>query len=269
MIMKSILPVAVVATFMCACSPKDAKVASAADAFTIDSAEFIDSVVEGGNASRVTLNVTYPTASGAATDSINRWISDRMDAPAALRTPDMRQLVHTLGLAYMDTVRAALAEEKAMGMVPPAPQEYNFQIGPDYITDKFVTYSSSDYRYLGGAHGGTAFKAAVFALPSGTILGYDMFKPDSLDAVRTLVIDALKSQFFKVTTDAEMAEDLLVAPENVTLPTQAPYFMPDGVCFVYQQYEIAPYSEGMPNCTLSYRALQPYFSPKAESLLSK
>lgn len=266
--MKILLPAALVAASLCAYSCKESKqVTPVSAAFSTDSTEFVDSVVESGYTSPVALHVTYPTAGSPAADSINAWIANALGTPYLLRNSDTKAMVHSVGLAYVDTVRSALAAEKDAGMTPPAPQAYIFQVGPDYVTDKFATYTSVAYVDLGGAHGGTSFRAAVFEFPGGKTLGYDIFKTDSMAAVRTLVLDALKSQYFKVSTTEELAEHLLVAPENVTLPEQAPYFMKNGVGFVYQQYEIAPYSEGMPSCTISYDALRPYFSDKAAELL--
>ena len=39
---------------------------------------------------------------------------------------------------------------------------------------------------------------------------------------------------------------------NIPLPKNPPYFTQDGLTFVYQQYEIAPYAAGMPTFSIPY-----------------
>ncbi|MDE6438615.1 MAG: RsiV family protein, partial [Muribaculaceae bacterium] len=46
-----------------------------------------------------------------------------------------------------------------------------------------------------------------------------------------------------------------------------PYFMKDGVVFLYQQYEIACYAAGMPACVIPYSALLPFMTPAARELV--
>lgn len=42
--------------------------------------------------------------------------------------------------------------------------------------------------------------------------------------------------------------------EQIPFPKYEPYYTEDGVCFIYQQYEIACYAAGRPTFTLPVKA---------------
>lgn len=75
------------------------------------------------------------------------------------------------------------------------------------------------------------------------------------------------SQYFEVKTESQFKDALLINPDTLPLPASAPYFMPKGVNFDYQQYEIAPYAAGMPSCVLPYSVVKPMLTPEAAKLL--
>ena len=47
----------------------------------------------------------------------------------------------------------------------------------------------------------------------------------------------------------------------------APVCRPNGVEFIYQQYEIAPYAAGIPTCTLPYDSLENLFTVTMKPLI--
>ena len=68
----------------------------------------------------------------------------------------------------------------------------------------------------------------------------------------------------------ENLKDLLIDVEDVNkipLPSSAPYFTKDGLCFIYQQYEIAPYASGMINFTIPYDKIRQLLTEDAQDLL--
>lgn len=267
--MKTIIPVSLFALALCACN-------NAPDTeFKTDNAEYADSLVVDSMKSSVTLDVDYATSKMEATAVINNWITKQIGTPDEIKTKNMSRLVKEVGNAYMDSVKKDItAEQKEYEnadnefALPPAPQEYHFVVKPAYTTDKFVSYTATTNAYFGGAHGASMLTTAVFTLPEGNKLTYkDMFNESNLGDVRSLVIDSIKTQYFHIDTDSAFAEVVIDSPENLNLPQQVPYFLKDGVAFVYNEYEIAPYSAGMPRCVVSYDQLKPYFTESTLELL--
>jgi hypothetical protein len=65
-------------------------------------------------------------------------------------------------------------------------------------------------------------------------------------------------------------ESLLTMENNdyFPLPQAAPYFTADGVVFIYQQYEIACYAAGLPNCVISYDLIEPFLTQAGRWLVN-
>ena len=74
-------------------------------------------------------------------------------------------------------------------------------------------------------------------------------------------------QYFEVKTEKEFNDMLLVNNGTLSFPVNPPYFEEKGVCFLYQQYEIAPYAAGMPQCLIPFETLRPYFTEATLDLL--
>ena len=84
-----------------------------------------------------------------------------------------------------------------------------------------------------------------------------------------LIREGLMRQYFDVQTAQEFKDALLIDPDTLPLPVTPPYFMPDGLHVVYQQYEIACYAAGLPGCVLPYDSVAPLLTPAAKALLNK
>lgn len=74
-------------------------------------------------------------------------------------------------------------------------------------------------------------------------------------------------QYFEVRTESELRDILLLNNEPFPFPQNPPYFEENGVCFLYQQYEIAPYAAGMPACVIPFETLRPYFTDDVLQML--
>jgi hypothetical protein len=140
------------------------------------------------------------------------------------------------------------------------------EIKKDYTTDKLVTFTKTVYVYLGGAHGNTFVGGNTFRNSDGRKFGWDMFRTD-FDYIE-LFKKALMQQYFKVKTEKEL-DDLLMLPTPGYLPKPVsdPYLTKEGVVFVYQQYEIAPYAAGLPKFTLPYSEVKKYMTHTVLELL--
>lgn len=128
--------------------------------------------------------------------------------------------------------------------------------------DRYVTYISDNYLYTGGFHG-TFYKSGVsFNKKTGERFGLPMF--EDLDALADKIRNALKQQYFDPQleeTETFFIEGLLYnAAESFPLPTTDPWIKNDSVFFIYQSYEIAPYSFGLPECGLPYVSLKDHLT---------
>ena len=54
---------------------------------------------------------------------------------------------------------------------------------------------------------------------------------------------------------------------NIPLPSAPPTFTRQGLSFVYQQYEIAPYAAGMINFNIPYKKILPFLTDDAAQLI--
>lgn len=107
------------------------------------------------------------------------------------------------------------------------------------------------YSYTGGAHGSTARTGLCFSLTDGSrVLENDLFKPgykETLDKLlRARLESKAKSEGF---ADSIFNRDI-EANGNF-------YISPEGVNYIYGQYEIGPYSLGIIELDLSWDELEP------------
>lgn len=247
-----------------------------------DSISWNDSIATpAGNKAYCRISVAYPVDGNARLlDSIRHWIAGQLstnsfishDTVKPFTVPgadlaDGEKYIKNVGTHVLDKAKPELLGLDSLRIEPGMAYEYDWNISDIYQTDKFVTYASSTYCYLGGAHGGSSFTPQVFSLTDGREFGWDMFRTDSIPALKNIIRQALMTQHFEVKTEAELRDCLLINPDTLPLPVTPPYFTADGVHFVYQQYEIAPYAAGMPGCVLPYGKMRPMLTEAAAALL--
>ncbi len=156
-------------------------------------------------------------------------------------------------------------------------------------TERYVTYLSLSEGFLGGAHGYATSSGTTFSKISGKQIGYnteynsekeafEMSQQTLFSNPKSAQLAALLKQgvfsYFKqfeddLTTD-EQLKDMLLNVEDINhipLPSASPYFTKDGLLFIYQQYEIAPYAAGMINFDIPYDKIRPFLTPEAQALI--
>ncbi len=155
------------------------------------------------------------------------------------------------------------------------PYAYEMNIKKTYETGRFVTFTATSYYYTGGAHGMSLDRGTTFRKTDGRRFDLDMLCNTGSDEFRKMIKEGLKSYFSDngetATTDEELKEMLLTesSTDYLPLPQFAPYLTEEGVTFVYQQYEIAPYAAGMPTFTIPYDKMKPYLTVTARNLIEK
>lgn len=136
--------------------------------------------------------------------------------------------------------------------------------------DSYWVYLSEDYEYLGGAHGGVSGAGYLtYSKADGSrVTGFiDDSQLDQMqDVLRQGIIDYFAECGQEISED-EVAEYLFIEDGIIPLPALDPYPSEDGLCFVYQQYEIAPYAVGMPAFTVPFSEIKPYLTDSAKKAL--
>ena len=165
-----------------------------------------------------------------------------------------------------------LSEEQKKDILADTPRwEYDFNLEKQYETDRFVVFNSTDYVYLGGAHGGVIGQGSpTFDKKDGHRVE-QFIKGDALVPMQSLLVAGLVDYLSddEGSVSAENLRDyLFLDDETIPFPVWTPHPTEEGLCFVYQQYEIAAYAMGMPSFIIPYDALKPYLTPEAADLLN-
>jgi len=126
-------------------------------------------------------------------------------------------------------------------------------------TKKTFSYQIDRYMYMGGAHGLHTTHYYVYCLATGKQLTEDLlFCSGYKDKLQQLLISTLMEQL-------ELAdEDELIGMNfqlQDILPNNNFYLTDQGLNYVYNVYEIAPYVMGQTEISLSWEKLQPLLHP--------
>ena len=140
-------------------------------------------------------------------------------------------------------------------------------------TTSYCVFSSQNYTYMGGAHGGVSGAGFLTFLKSDGSLFSNFLNDDCIDALQPLIREGL-AEYLSFEDEKVLPEDLadylfIGEGETIPLPVYEPYPCSDGLTFLYQQYEIAPYAMGMPSFTIPYDRIEPFMTDAAKKLFLK
>lgn len=138
-------------------------------------------------------------------------------------------------------------------------------------TTDYCVFLSQNYFYLGGAHGGISGAGYLTFLKSDGSLFMDFLTGDCCEGMQPLLRKGIADYLLECGEQVEpedIGEYLLIFGEDsiIPLPQYQPCPGPEGLTFMYQQYEITPYAMGMPEFTISYSDLEPFMTEQARSL---
>lgn len=247
----------------------------AAPAYVVEKVSFKDSVVIGNSKAVAECSLGYLKSDdkdNPLVDSVDKWIRSMLkdsDSSVAMGEPLAKYVVKDVLGDNESDLREwndTFGRDSVDGY-PPMSYEFSYEVMPLVTAPRYVTMLYNSYIFTGGAHGGAASVGQTFAASDGNMLGMDMFRPGTTDKVLELVKKGLMEQYFEVKTEKEFNDMLLVNNGTLPFPANPPYFEEKGVCFLYQQYEIAPYAAGMPQCLIPFETLRPYFTEATLDLL--
>lgn len=211
-------------------------------------------------------------------------------SPCAYNRDDIQSLVDYYGRAtYQDLLKMALddykermaylaedsdlTDEEREQFMNDFPQwEFYLDINRITETDAFVVYNSDSYRYYGGAHGGVVGTGPItFDKSTGSKI--ERFILDnSTFSMQPLLRKGLLQYFCEngdTITDQQLPDRLFIDGNVIPLPGRTPYpnATADSLIFIYSQYEIACYADGMPSFSLPIKDLLPYLTPEAKAII--
>lgn len=284
--MKKLLSVAAIALVaLCSCGHTESKaqtLKSAQPAFKTEKAKYeraINMSVDTEDVTEVKIVVDYPAAGPEiAVANIRNWMVDQLldSSPFEKSASDYftprsgKDMVDRIGNMLADSAIAECQEfDLELSKSFPG-YEFNWTETLEYSTPKYVSYLGTFFNYTGGAHGMTLYSPATFSLRNGVMLTWDnMFRPGYEAKLAGLIKGRLMRDYFHVSTLEEFDACIFESGIELPLPATVPYFTKNGVKFIYQQYEIAPFSAGAPSCTIPYKDIEPLLSVWAAGLISR
>ncbi len=239
-------------------------------ALTLEEREWYDTITYKESGATLHYEVDWPTEGEEhLVHNLREWINSFFGAQA---TPEEL----ATGSFIPASIHKLMTDDSLMMAKMYEPEwatiyEHNLCIHQLTDTLNFVTFTSMSYDYTGGAHGSTGYQGATFRRTDGRCFSKpaDFFTPDSFEKILEMAYNALDEQYFYEMEDSLRLDDVMfetIYGKRLSMPGVA-YFTPDGVMMQYQQYEIAPYAYGAPECVLPYKEVLPYLTTAARSLL--
>lgn len=141
-------------------------------------------------------------------------------------------------------------------------------------TPTYITYYMNTYTEMGGPHGSyTWYAVNISKLTNKPI-------EKAIDASKTKALQGILrkgvEQYYKEAGEEDFKLSDLYSyldptgeksTKQIPLPASTPYLEKDSLCFVYQQYEIAPYSDGLVSFNVALKDIKPYLRKEVQDLV--
>lgn len=259
---------------MSGCNSCNTSGSAGGDTIAVDT----DSVVVNNKWGHFRVVTVVPTGSNKMLRRlVNEWIAEQLggsyDGSYDSIAPIMRLAIDSSLADVENTMADVIKYSKANGQAYTLAGSSSFDRSFAKRAEgaDFATWCSFGYNYYeGSAHGTEPTSAQTFRKSDGRRIGWEVFKNTLSDGFQKLMHNGLK-HYYNVKTDDELKATFLNEDDfyGTPLPQCPPIFTKEGVEFVYNQYEIAPYASGMPTFTVSYKDLRPYMTRTARDLIEK
>ena len=158
---------------------------------------------------------------------------------------------------YCRTVLYDEAVESARYIQKNYPPFHSYELEETYT----VTYNercitslyTEQYTYMGGAHGATERRSDTWDFRSGRRIALSDFYPGNNDVSDRIkdCIEEQTAQRLKAAPSTDFDNYTELIRKNFHMENY--YLNPDGIVIYFQQYDIAPYSSGLPEFELPFR----------------
>ena len=130
----------------------------------------------------------------------------------------------------------------------------------DSIIGNFMIVSTASYSFLGGAHGAYFIKYTTIDINAGETIAEDkLYNKGYKNKLAELIQKKIKERNNSTNTDDQIS--LLVKLKEIQ-PNDNFYLSDKGITYVYNQYEIAPYVQGVVEIFLPYVEVLPLIKDK-------
>lgn len=180
------------------------------------------------------VKVEYPVAGNPAlVNAIRSYIKHRLNDKftGSLDTPDA-------------LLRSALKGKRDVQFGQEG-ESLSQEITVTYSNPNVISFKDEGYVYEGGAHGLPWMSGASFLTSDGTILNIDMMP--SFSRMKPYVMQGIADDYNVSVRDLD---DILFNADEVNDYPGTVYITADGLKFIYQPYEIAPFSAGAPTAVI-------------------
>lgn len=144
---------------------------------------------------------------------------------------------------------------------------WNTRIEKIAETPRFLTIGFTCETYQGGAHGLCLNYGVTFRKDDCRRIGWEILRNNKGENMQKLIRQGLR-EYFNVASDDDL-RPMLFEEEylySAPLPQCPPLFIDQGVRFIYNQYEIAPYAAGSPSFVIPYDKLKDEFTVTGQRL---
>ncbi|MGC3979082.1 MAG: DUF3298 domain-containing protein [Paludibacteraceae bacterium] len=125
-----------------------------------------------------------------------------------------------------------------------------------FLDNNILSYSFESYIYFGGAHGNTNRLLYNFDLSNAHIIKEsDLFIPEYKESLTALIKEQIVEESAEIESVADLNDFDFWADQ--IKPNGNFYIDEEGLVYVFNQYEIAPYSMGQTEVTLPFEKLKP------------
>lgn len=197
-----------------------------------------------------TCNVAWPAGNDLLAQNLTRWVCNCLGYDAYSPGDGPESVALTLVQNGIRTLRDDAVDFEGDWTME---FEEEMTISCIFENDEFVTLDCSMSGYTGGAHGYNMQKCATFRKSDGKEMGWDLVGNMTKAQIDRALKDGLQ-EYADVSSDIDLIDALFMEPADFEnefpLPAVDPFLTSAGVEVVYQQYEIAPYSFGMPACVI-------------------
>lgn len=138
--------------------------------------------------------------------------------------------------------------------------EENTETSVDHVSRYVITVSSGGYSYLGGAHGMYGIGYDNIDLRDGDIIDENkLFNPEYESKLAELIQDVVTERNNSSNEDGH----IMLLVEIPEIKSNDNFILSDeGIVYIYNQYEISPYVQGIVEITVPYDKVKPLIKNK-------
>lgn len=142
--------------------------------------------------------------------------------------------------------------------------EISFMVKPAMEARGVIVLRAETYAFTGGAHGMDSLWVATIDAKTGKVLKWDdLFKADAGDKLTDMIGDELRR---KQKADLSVSLKSVGFFEQVVRPCDNVYVNEKGIGFVYNPYDVAPFSEGRFDVFFPYDKIRGLMAGTPENL---